>query len=69
MAFLLKFIKPVKRKSLQKLRSNNVVNIIILINEEIVVAKEYFLRKATLEVKKLIKPTQYQKISIEWNLL
>ena len=69
MAFLLKFIKPVKRKSLQKLRSNNVVNIIILINEEIVVAKEYFFRKATLEVKKLIKPTQYQKISIEWNLL
>ena len=69
MAFLLKFIKPVKRKSLQKLRSNNVVNIIILINEEIVVAKEYFFREATLEVKKLIKPTQYQKISIEWNLL
>ena len=36
-----------------------------LSHEEIVAAKEYLFRKATLEVKKLIKPTQYQKILIE----
>ena len=33
-----------------------------LSDEEILAAKEYFFRKATLEVKSFTKPTQYQKI-------
>ena len=62
---MLKFIKNLKRKSLRKLPSNNNVNTITLSDGEIVKAKEYFSGKATLEVKKFIKPTQYQKTSIE----
>ena len=65
MAFALKFIKLVKRKSPQKFQNSNDINRITLSHEEIVAAKEYLFRKATLEVKKLIKPTQYQKILIE----
>ena len=65
MAFALKFIKLVKTKSSQKFQNNNDVNSITLNDEEILAAKEYFFRKATLKVKKLIKPTQYQKISIK----
>ena len=64
MAFVLKFIKLVKTKSPQKFQNND-VNSITLSDEEILAAKEYFFRKATLEVKRFIKPTQYQKISIE----
>ena len=65
MAFVLKFIKLVKTKPPQKFQNNNDVNSITLSDEEILAAKEYFFRKATLEVKRFIKPTQYQKISIE----
>ena len=65
MAFVLKFIKLVKTRSPQKFQNNNDVNSITPSDEEILAAKEYFFRKATLEVKRFIKPTQYQKISIE----
>ena len=57
MAFGLKFIKLVKRKSPKKFQNNYDVNSIALSDEEILVAKEYFFRKATLEVKEFIKPT------------
>ena len=63
-AFLLKFIKLVKTKSPRKFQNNNDANSITLSDEEILAAKEYFFRKATLEVKKFIKSRQYQKISI-----
>ena len=65
MAFVLKFMKLVKTKAPQKFQSNNDVNSITLSDEEILAVEEYFFRKATLEVKKFIKPTQYQKTSIE----
>ena len=61
---MLKFIKLVKTKSPRKFQNNNDVNSITLSDEEILAAKEYFFRKATLEVKKFIKSRQYQKISI-----
>ena len=61
----MKFIKLVRRKSPRKVQNNNYVNRITLSDEEIVAAKDYFFGKATLEVQKFIKPTQYQKISIE----
>ena len=64
-AFALKFIKLVKRNSPQKFQNSNDINNMTLSHEEIVAAKKYLFRKATLEVKKLIKPTQYQKILIE----
>ena len=64
LVFLSKFIKLVKTNSPQKFQNND-VNSITLSDEEILAAKEYFFRKATLEVKRFIKPTQYQKISIE----
>ena len=64
-AFVLKFVKLVKRKSPQKFQNSNDINSITLSHEEIVAAKEYLFRKATLEVKKLIKPTQHQKMLIE----
>ena len=64
-AFVLKFIKFVRRKLPQKVQNNNDVNRITLSDEEIVAAKDCFFRKATLEKKKFIKPSQYQKISIE----
>ena len=64
-AFVLKFIKFVRRKLPQKVQNNNDVNRITLSDEEIVAAKDYFFRKAALEKKKFIKPSQYQKISIE----
>ena len=63
-AFVLKFIKLVKTKSSWKFQNND-VNSITLIVEEILASKEYLFRKAALEVKKFIKPTQCQKISIE----
>ena len=62
---MLNFVKILKQKSLWKLQSTNNVNTITLGDGEIVKAKEYFFRKATLEGKKFIKPAQYQKISIE----
>ena len=62
---MLKFIKLVKTKSPQKFQNNNDVNSITLSDEDILFAKEYFFRKTTLEIKWFIKPTQYQKISIE----
>ena len=65
MAFVLKFIKLAKTKSPQKFQNNNDFNNMTLSDEEILAAKEYFFRKVTLEVKKFIKPTQYQKISID----
>ena len=65
MAFVLKFIKLVKIKSPEKFQNNNGVNSITLSDEEILATKECFFGKATLEVKKFTKPTQYQKISIE----
>ena len=65
MAFVLKFTKLVKTKSPQKFQNNKDVNSITPSDEEILAAKEYSFRKATLEVKQFIKPTQYQKISIE----
>ena len=65
MAFVLKFIKLVKTKSPQELQNNNDVNSITLSDLEIPAAKEYFFTKGTLETKGLIKPTQYQNISIE----
>ena len=65
MVFVLKFIKLVTSKWPWNLQNNNDVNSITLSDEEIVAAKEYFFRQATLEVKKFIKPTQYQKMSIE----
>ena len=55
MAFALKFIKLLKTKSPQKFQNKEIF----------LVAKEYFFRRATLEVKRFIKPTQHQKISIE----
>ena len=64
MAFVLKFIKLVKTKSPQKFQNKD-VNSITLSDEEIMAAKEYFFRKETVEVKRFIKPTQYQKISIK----
>ena len=62
---MLKFIKLVTTKSLRKFQNNNDINRITLSDEEILAAKEYFFRKVTLKVKKFIKSTQYQKISIE----
>ena len=62
---MLKFIKLVKTKLPWKFQDNNDVNSITLNDEEILAAKEYFFRKATPEVKKFIKPTQYQETSIE----
>ena len=64
MAFALKFIKLVKTKSSQKFKNND-VNSITLSDEEILAAEKYFFRKARVEVKRFIKPTQYQKISID----
>ena len=54
-----------KNKVTTEISKQNDVSSITLSDEEILAAKEYFFRKATLEVKKSIKPTQYQKISIE----
>ena len=65
MAFVLKFIKLVKTKSPQKFQINNDVNRITLSDEEMLAANKFFSRKAKLEIKKFIKPTKYQKISIE----
>ena len=62
---MLKFIKLVTTKSLRKFQNNNDINRITLSDEEILATKEYFFRKVTLKVKKFIKSTQYQKISIE----
>ena len=59
MAFVLKFIKLVKTKSPQKFQNISNANSITLSDEEILPPKEYFFRKATLEVKKFIKTTQY----------
>ena len=38
---------------------------VLLSDEETLAAKEYLFRKAILEIKRFINPTQYQKISIE----
>ena len=38
---------------------------VLLSDEETLAAKGYLFRKATLEIKRFINPTQYQKISIE----
>ena len=65
MTFVLKFIKLVKTKSPKKLQNNNDVNSITLSDEKILAAKKYFFRNARLEVNIFIKPTQYQKISIQ----
>ena len=66
MAFVLKFIKNT-RSSSRRIQCNNDVKSITLKDEEIAAAKEYFFRRATLEVKKFVKPSQYQKISMEKN--
>ena len=65
MVFVLKFIKLVKTKSPQKFQNKNDFNSITLSDEEILAAKEYFSRKATLDLERFIKLTKYQKISIE----
>ena len=62
---MLKFIKFARRKLPQKIQKNNDVNRITLSDEEIVAAKDCFFKKAALEVKKFIKPSQNQKVSIE----
>ena len=58
MVFVLKFIKLAKTKSPQKCQNNNDVNSITVSDDKILAVKNYFFRKATLEVKKFIKPTQ-----------
>ena len=67
-AFAVKFIKLIRTKnskSPRKFKNNNDVNRITLSDEEILAAKEYLFKKATLAGKKFMKPAQYQKISIE----
>ena len=58
MIFVLKCIKLVKTKSPQKFQNNDDVNSITLSDKEILAAKEYFFRKAILDLTRFIKPTQ-----------
>ena len=66
LALVLKFAKNLKkRKSLQNLKQMS--KVILFIENELKEAESYFLKKATLEVNKFVKPSQYEKISTEAN--
>ena len=68
--FVLKFIKNLKRKS-KKLpiddEYKSEIKNILLKDEEIETSQTYFFQKATIEVKKLVNKSHYQRMSIEKN--
>ena len=68
LAFILKFIKNLQRRS-RKLPSDDQykseVKNIQLADEEIEASQTYFFQKATTDVKKFVKTSQYQQISRE----
>ena len=66
LALVLRFAKNLKkRKPLQNLKQMS--KVILFIENELKEAESYFLKKATLEVNKFVKPSQYEKISTEAN--
>ena len=65
--FVLKFINNVRERLKKNLVNSNHQNIgmITLSEEEINASQLYFFKKATAEVKKFVKPSNYQNISVE----
>ena len=69
MAFVFKFInnarKNTKRISSKQNKEDDMQGMVLLTDNDIEVSKRYLFKKATLEVKRFLKASQYEKISIE----
>ena len=66
MAFVLKFIHNLKRKSSSKTEVKLIaVHEVSLTEENLKAAEMYYFKKSTIEVKHFLKPNQYEKLSIE----
>jgi len=70
LAFVIKFIKTLKRllissKSKNKTFVTDISRNVKLSINDIKDAENYFFRKATNEIKKFLKPSQYEKFSVE----
>ena len=67
MTLVLNFVKNLRKKgrTLQDLKQ--VSKVILFTENDLKEAENCFFKKATLEVKKFVKPSQYEKISTEAN--
>ena len=64
-ALVLKFVKNLRKKGRPLQDRKQVSKVILFTEDELKEADNYFFKKATLEVKKFAKPSQYEKISTE----
>ena len=64
-ALVLKFVKNLRKKGRPLQDLKRVSKIILFTEDELKEVENYFFKKATLEVKKFAKPSQYEKISTE----
>ena len=64
-ALVLKFVKNLRKKGRPLKDLKQVSKVILFTENELKEVDNYFFKKATLEVKKFAKPSQYEKISTE----
>ena len=64
-ALVLKFVKNLRKKGRPLQDLKQVSKVILFTENKLKEAENYFFKKATLEVKKFGKPSQYEKISAE----
>ena len=62
---MLKFVKNLRKKGRPLQDLKQVSKVILFTENKLKEAENYFFKKATLEVKKFGKPSQYEKISAE----